>query len=394
MSDSPSFDVARLTELVEALPVGVFILGADGNAIYANAAAEALLGRKIAEGDTAPRLGQRYKAYRAGTDELYPATAMPIVRALAAERCSIDDMEIDRNGERISLEVTATPILDHEQRVIFAVAVFQDITARKQAQRALAALNEELEREVARRTSELASTVAALEHEISTRRLYESELVEARDRAERASLAKSVFLMNVSHELRTPLHQIIGFNDLLADRLEDERGRRLAENAQSSGRDLLDKIDALIELARAETPQQPQPDAEFDLHAMVANVAAAFGVSCEFTKELGRVRGDETSARQVVADVCRAGAMEAPSVLVATKEESRLILEIRGSSLAKRVEALAEVFGDVPQRDAARYQQVPLDLRLAVARVHARRLGGDIVVMAPNTVEVSMSFAS
>lgn len=396
---SKSFDLERLAQLVEALPVGVFILSGDGTAIYANQVAQVLLGRGIAPDDAVPNLGARFSVYRAGTGDLYPTMELPIVRALAGERVTVDDIEIDRNGQRVALEVTATPILDKDSRVVFAVAVFQDITARKQTQRALAASNEELERQVAERTSDLASTIAALEQEIATRRLYETELLGAKVDAERANRAKGVFLMNVSHELRTPLHQIIGFNDLLIERLTDERNRRLAEGAGISSRELLAKVDALIDLARADAPRPVTPVAEFDLQSMVAEVAHSFGLPCEFPESLGSVRGDAYGVRQILSDVCRAGAADVQSPesgLIAKTERhnhsARLVLRIRGAGLVRRVEALAGVFGEAAQNDSSRYQQQPLDLRLAVAQTHARRLGGDIAVIASDAVEISLPF--
>src|SRR5687767_13416773 len=112
MSEPERFGPERLPELVEALPVGVFILDGSGTAIYANRTAQSLLGRDIAAGDHAETLGERFAAYRAGTNERYPTEEMPIVRALAGERSSVDDMEVLRDGKRIALEVTATPIFD------------------------------------------------------------------------------------------------------------------------------------------------------------------------------------------------------------------------------------------------------------------------------------------
>jgi len=198
----PHFDTEWLPQLVEALPVGVFILDAAGAAVYANAAAQNFLGRGISEGDRAENLHERYAVYVAGTNEPYPTARMPIVRALAGERVSVSDMEVDRRGTRVALEVTATPIVDEQNRVVYAVAVFQDITAKK---------------------------------------------------LDQAIRAKSAFLMNVSHELRTPLNHIIGFTGLLADRVEDERSRNLAETVLKSGKHLQTMIDDLIELARATT---------------------------------------------------------------------------------------------------------------------------------------------
>ena len=191
-----------LAQLVEALPVGVFILDAAGVAVYANSASHALLGREIEEGDRAENLRDRYAAYIAGTDEPYPTNRLPIVRALAGERVHVDDMEIDRDGVRLLLEVTATPIFDEEDRVAFAVAVFQDITEKRKIN---------------------------------------------------ALRAKSAFLMNVSHELRTPLNHIIGFTQLLAESAEDERKRNFATTAYKSALQLSSKVDEMIELARAES---------------------------------------------------------------------------------------------------------------------------------------------
>ena len=210
------FGAEWLPQLVEALPVGVYILDATGAAVYANWAAQELLGRAIADGDHVDNLRDRYAAYIAGTDEPYPTSRMPIVRALAGEQAHVDDMELDRDGERIAIEVTATPMFDMQHRVAFAVAVFQDITAKKR-------INEELERRVAARTCDL----------------------------EQALRAKTAFLMNISHELRTPLNHIIGFTDLLAERVDDARSRKLATTARTSGLELLEKINDLIELARS-----------------------------------------------------------------------------------------------------------------------------------------------
>ena len=217
------FGAQLLAQLVDALPVGVFILDATGAAVHANAEAQALLGRSPEEDDHVDNLGSRYAAYVAGTDEPYPTSRMPIARALAGERTRVEDMEVDRDGQRVLLEVTATPILDEEGAVVFAVAVFRDITAQRR-------LTEELERQVATRTRAL----------------------------EQALRAKSAFLMNVSHDLRTPLSHIIGFSELLAERTDDERNRRLATTAQLSGLQLLGKIDDLIDLARMETESADQ----------------------------------------------------------------------------------------------------------------------------------------
>jgi signal transduction histidine kinase len=91
-------------------------------------------------------------------------------------------------------------------------------------------------------------------------RLLIEEAREARDAALEASRMKSAFVANVTHEIHTPLNIILGYADLMAERLAelgDERGRDYAEPVRRAGKRLLDTIASILELSRIESGAYP-----------------------------------------------------------------------------------------------------------------------------------------
>ncbi|MEZ5690656.1 MAG: ATP-binding protein [Rickettsiales bacterium] len=83
-----------------------------------------------------------------------------------------------------------------------------------------------------------------------------SELEKAKDVAEGANRAKSQFLANISHELRTPLNAVIGFSSILMNQLfgplGDQKYMEYAKDINNSGAHLLDIINDILDLSKAE----------------------------------------------------------------------------------------------------------------------------------------------
>jgi len=80
-----------------------------------------------------------------------------------------------------------------------------------------------------------------------------TELVNTRDRAVAAQIAKDEFFSNMSHELRTPLNSIIGFSQLLGMRIEDEKQKKQILSILSSGTHLLHLINDILDLSKMES---------------------------------------------------------------------------------------------------------------------------------------------
>ncbi len=166
---------SRMTQFLEAIPIGISVVDATGRPYYANQWAIQLTG-KADPSITADQFAEIYQIYSAGTDQPYPTQQMPIVRALSGERTKVDDVEIRQNNVTIPVESSGTPVFDEQGNVIYAIAAFQDITERKQAERLLADYNQTLEQQVAQRTAALQASEAELRGVYDELRLREQQL--------------------------------------------------------------------------------------------------------------------------------------------------------------------------------------------------------------------------
>ena len=110
-------------------------------------------------------------------------------------------------------------------------------------------------------------------------RLYEAdadrrqrELIATRDAALEASRVKSAFVATMTHEIRTPLNVILGYTDLLTERLadlHDASGLQYAEPIRRSSRRLLETIGAILDLSRIESGAYPIAPRRLSLAAVV-----------------------------------------------------------------------------------------------------------------------------
>ena len=116
------------------------------------------------------------------------------------------------------------------------------------------------------------------------------ELAQANMQLHEMNRVKSDFLASMSHELRTPLNSIIGFADVLNEspNLNDKQ-KRYAGNIGSSGRALLEMINDILDLAKAESGKMEVRLTEFFIDPVVNS-------QCDLVRSLSEEKNIDLTA--------------------------------------------------------------------------------------------------
>jgi len=251
-------------------PLGIRIINAEGETIYANRAILDIYGyRSVEEFKSIPAVERH-------TLQSYAERQERVSKRKAGEPVPdrFEQSIIRKDGEVRHLEVFNREVFWGGEKQF--QLIYQDITEKKRA-----------------------------EEEISAK----SRQIEV------ASRAKSEFLAHMSHELRTPLNVIIGFTELMLDgvtgRLKKEQ-RQCLNDVLSSGQQLLGLISGVLDLSKIESGRMELRLRNIDLPGVIESLRSQIlpvlrprkqKLEVDVEKGLPLVHADKSRVRQVLLNL-------------------------------------------------------------------------------------------
>lgn len=377
---------SALETILETVSYGISLFDKDLNLVAANPQALNLMalphhfnqpGRHFTE----------FLRYQAGMGEFGAGDIEEIVERHATAAASPEPYTAIRHrNDGTIIEVNRRPIENG------FVATYRDVTDEKRLEALLRSTNEELEKRVEERTSELNNQLRETER-------AEAEMRQAKSRAEHADKAKSDFLARMSHEIRTPLNGVIGLNRILADTELTDRQTDIVTKVRSSSSALLSIVNDVLDFAKIEAGQLDIEEIPFKLIDVLDSVISiattrteekglAFEVISNGTEDM-QFLGDPFHISQILTNYCSNAVKFTDSgyvrLTVTTQPENNGIRNVRfsvsDSGIGMDKDIAASIFIPFHQADASTTRRFGgTGLGLAICRELARSMNGEVWV--------------
>ena len=344
----------RMSLLVESAPQYISYVDVDGNFLYVNRGASTLLGyteEEIMAGSFSLIFGEN--VFEEARKSVFP-------RIIAEGSAQIEIVAKCKDGSEKILALTAF-ITPHAEHGIGAIAL--DVT----------------------------------EH-----RKLESELLTAKDQAERSNNAKSEFLSRMSHEMRTPLNAIIGMTSIAKESAEVEKKEYCLKRIDNASTHLLGVINDILDMSKIEANKFELSPTEFVFSKMLTRICDVvnFKVSEKSQSLLSSVSSevpfsvvaDEQRLGQVIANLLSnaikftpdCGVVEINASLVSLDgAECVIAIEVKDSGIGISAEDQTKLFKAFEQADGSISRKFGgTGLGLAISKRIVGLMGGNISVFS------------
>jgi PAS domain S-box-containing protein len=383
----------RLETILETSPTAIIIVESDGKISYINKRAKQIYGVDISGLDLISAISKVKSKKIDGSD--YPLGESPSGRALKGETVHNEEMLLEQpDGTLIPILGSAAPIFNADGKVNAAVAIFEDITERKQEEERKQQLLETeqlLSEELTATNEELQATTEEL-------RTSNEELIQAKNnltelvaKLKTSNRELEQFAHVASHDLQEPLRMVGSFTQLLERRYKNQLDEDaddyigfIVEGAQR----MKALIDDLLAFSRLNTePSKYEPvlievaldDVLFNLKSSIEENNALITYD-----PLPTVMGDLSQIRQVfqnlISNAIKFHGDEPPEIHISAKEfEKEWLFSVSDNGIGINLNHQDQIFS-IFKRLHTRNEYEGTGIGLAICKSIIERHGGKIWV--------------
>ena len=211
----------KFRDLVEQSPDWIWETDLNGNFVYSNPRAKELTGYSLED-----ILGNSLFSFMVPDEAGKQLEYLADIAARRIPFCQKEGTILHKNGHPLIFESNGRPVLNEQGQLKGYRGISRDITERKRT---------------------------------------ENELIQAKEKAEQANLAKSRFLSRMSHEIRNPMNVILGSTDILASTDLSPTQKEWTDMVRDSAESLLGMINDVLDYSEVEAGKLTLKKSKFDI---------------------------------------------------------------------------------------------------------------------------------